>query len=295
LGRNDAADADAPSGPPDRPGVLGLEGTVPAVLLAQVGKPKRRRRKRQTRATAKIVFLYDASQPVVGEEILASDVFKAKRRDMVGVRSWDELGKAINGYAAIDRLVFSFHGYGGGMNVGGDLRDLDQKTVESLFSAKSGAAKTRADHISFIGCNVGTRPTKMAAFGGFLGASKVDGYTWYMVRQEITVELPKGTTEGDIRKSLDPYKKFVRPPLNTAAIARETRNRKTEKKLLIMYGSKDGATIKKFPVGFGAGREFKPIDEATERAVAAKKAAAAEKDIYNAPVTAFEKVVVTVK
>jgi hypothetical protein len=166
--------------------------------------------------------------------------------------------------------------------------------VKDLFASKTGEVRTQIDDIAFVGCNVGSRPARMAAFGKLFDASTVTGYSWWIVRQEIDITIPKGSTESSLRKALAPYAKWVRPPINYVALALAARRADATRKLLVMYASYEGDFLK-FPVSFGSSRGFKPIGEAEDLKLTGGQAAAKEKEFDDSPVVPFYKVTVELK
>ncbi len=297
MGLNDSADANRPLRMPNQPGVNPFYLDAEVTLIAKGGK--RRKRSKATRrrggSSTTVLYIYDKTDRVVGEDILAKEIFKAGRKNMVSVASWDDLATAIKRHTSIDHLILSFHGYEGGLIVGGDSRYVDEANVLKLFQSKSGGSVPTINKISFVGCNVGGRPAKMATFARLFSANTVSGYTWYMVRQEITLDLPRGNSVADIKNILKPYADFVRPKLNPSAMAAATRSRDKKFKLLLMYGASTYSTIDKFPLDSRKKRNFKPVGEARQTSIAASKAKQAEADYDASPVTPFEKVIVTLQ
>lgn len=297
TGLNDPGDPSSPFNMPNRPGVNRLHLDAEATLIAKGPKRKKRRKsaRKKHRKSATILYLFDAKSKVPGEDLLAREIFKTSRKNMVGVGSWDDFANVVNGYSSIEHLVLSFHGYEGGLNIGNNLRDVDEKSVIGLFAPKTGSDAPSIDKISFVGCNVGGRPAKMATFANLFGAKTVSGYTWYIGRQEITFELPPGNTASEITKTLKPYSSFVRPKPNASAMAAATRRKKKVIKLLIMYGAKSYSTIDSFPLDSRKKRVFKPIDEAAQTTVTVSNAKKLETEIDESPVTSFQKVTVKLK
>jgi len=282
---------------PSRPGINPLHLDAEGTLIAQ--RPKRKQRSKSTRGRSRksttVLYVFDKTDKVVGEEILAREIFKTARKNMVGVGSWDDLARVIKRHASIDHLVLSFHGYEGGLIVGNNSRYVDEASVIKLFQSKSGAGVPTINNISFVGCNVGGRPAKMATFAKLFSAKTVSGYTWYMVRQEITVELPPGNTVSDINKFLSPYVNFVRPKINAAAMVAATKKRRKKFKLLVMYGARSYSTIDSFPLDSRKKREYKPIGEASQTNIDAASAKRVEAEFDESPVTTFQKVTVTMR
>lgn len=216
---------------------------------------------------------------------MAREMFKISgAKAMKAVKSWDALAAAIRGHSSIGRLVLSFHGYGGGLIVGNHARDLDQASVRSLFT--KGGAATQIGEIAFMGCNIGSRPAKLAAFGKMFGAKKVSGYTWFLVHQRVTVR-PGGSDDAAIRKALEPYRKFILPPLGKARLTPNATSN-----FLVIYGASAYETAK-FPLSFGDARKFKPLSEAGERTITGKDAVAVEKELEASPVSPFQRIVVS--
>jgi hypothetical protein len=241
-------------------------------------------RHRQGEGSMADLYLYDPEFNLAHEKIIAKGMFGIDERP-VEVDDWKALGTAIQKHGAIGHLAFSFHSFDGGMLVGGEGRELGEESVRKLFTKPP-----KVDKISFFGCNVGNRPVQMAAFGKLFGARSVAGFTWWMIKTPIEVNLPKGVAEKKIKDALDPlapYSVELIPAANVLVKVHTSRKDHLVR-LVAVYGSPDGAFASTIPIPFGEQKNRKPWKEAARKTIKAADAAATEKAYQSSPVVAFE-------
>ena len=135
------------------------------------------------------------------ELVVIAAIHQIGVKEQKAIDSLDEMAKAISAHKNLDELVIFVHGYRGGMMLGDDAYTLDDPPVAKAFAKKT----TKVEHIRFEGCWVGEEPNTMAAFGRFFDAKTVSGFTWVHWLNQITINLPKGTTA----KSLETVLKSV--------------------------------------------------------------------------------------
>lgn len=282
TGINDSGDPNHPLCLRNRDESVDTYESTGRILLAKKGGIAR-----PAKPKIKELYLYDSSSKAVDERIIAKEIFKiTNKKAFKPINSWKTLGKVINRYSVIGKLVLSFHGYGGGMIVGGHVRDVDQLQVKKLFSGKNTAPMVTEIH--FFSCNIGNRPVRLAAFGRLFGAKTVSGYTWYIVHQRVTLKLGSGDT-ASVKRQLKPYRGFIVPSINDGSLKPNRVIR-----FMIIYGSSDGGSAR-FPLSFGDERKFKPLNQARERKVMLTKVGSVQQELESSPISPFERIVVTLR
>ena len=128
-------------------------------------------------------------------------LYKVGLKEQQAIDSLEEMAKAINAHKNIEELIIFVHGFSGGMLLGENSYSLDDEVVTKAFEKKL----TKVEHIRFEGCWVGESPNRMATFGRLFDAKTVSGFTWVHWLNEITLNLPRGTTS----KSLEDVLKSV--------------------------------------------------------------------------------------
>jgi hypothetical protein len=128
-------------------------------------------------------------------------IHKIGPKEQTAIDSLAEMAKAISAHKNLEELVIFVHGFTGGMMLGDDAYSLDEEPVAKAFAKKT----TKVEHIRFEGCWVGEAPNKMATFGRLFDAKTVSGFTWVHWLNQITINLPHGTTT----KSLETVLKSV--------------------------------------------------------------------------------------
>lgn len=118
--------------------------------------------------------------------------------DQKAIDSLDEMAKAISAYKNLEELIIFTHGFTGGMLLGENAYSLDDEAVAKAFAKKT----TTVEHIRFEGCWVGEAPNKMAVFGHLFDAKTVSGFTWVHWLNQITINLPRGTTVKSLENVL---------------------------------------------------------------------------------------------
>lgn len=102
--------------------------------------------------------------------------------DVQYVKGKEDMVQCLFQFEYIRRLVCIFHGFPGGLMVGGDVIDLSE-LVAALTKAGSGKVSLRCDQIVFEGCNVGCKTSQMAKLMKVLQAKSAVGYgcfhAWY--------------------------------------------------------------------------------------------------------------------
>lgn len=183
----------------------------------------------------------------------------------------DSLASEIGKYDKLEELVLCYHGYSGGILVGGDAYTLSDPQIAKAFAKK----KTQIDCIRFEGCWVGEDPDEMAAFGRLFGSSTVSGFTWTGWSNTIDLNMPKGTTPEALKKLVEPFEKwFVPNSVNMPMLAQRARqgSRQTIGLLWYQYTLDDHPPyLNDNYRKFGA-VTFKARNEARPRTVAAKDA-----------------------
>jgi hypothetical protein len=239
------------------------------------------------------LFLYDSddgSFDPANEAIIATGMTGITTKPK-GVDSWDALAKAILAESAIGHLVLHFHGNDGQLQAGGDMRFLDEKSVTGLFTAATRVPKV--NKITFLGCNVGNLPHRMATFAKLFGAKQVSGYTWYTVNQAVTIKFPKGTDEAAARKAMAPFTDYSAAPLPDPMAVEKVHTKKGayELRILVFYGSQAGSFASAIPIPFGESKTRKPRKDAALTTLTEKQAAGLAGTVN--PVPGFEFVTVT--
>ncbi len=235
------------------------------------------------------LFLFDKEFDPKVEAIAAKGMFGIKDKP-VPVGSWEDLAKEIQRQAQIGKLVLSFHSFPGGMLVGGNGRELGEKSVRDLFKKPP-----RVESISFVGCNVGGRPVQMVAFAKLFSAKKVSGYTWYVVKQTVSIKIPKGTSKETIKSTLDPFVPYSAEMLPAADLIAKVYAFKQNYTLNLVayYGSSEGDAASTIPISAAERRKHKPWTAAVKVDIRASEADAKEKFYEKTPVVDFELVTVT--
>lgn len=210
----------------------------------------------------------------------------------VGVADWAALGKAVRAQAKWDRVVFSFHAYPGGMLVGGNARTLDEASVRAEFVPANGRAPA-IGAIDFMGCDIGSRPAIMLAFADLFGARRVTGFTWSVVKQPFTIDLPKGVNAAKIDAALQPFAPYAAGTLPAGTVLATRAKFATLKHTMVAYyGSADGAVASALPIPLAEQKNLKPWKQATKRIVKASEAAKVEAEFIS-PIVPFQLVSVT--
>ena len=132
------------------------------------------------------------------EVTVIAAVHKIGLKERKAIDSLDEMAKAISEYKNLEELVIFLHGFRGGMMLGGNAYALDDEAVSKAFAKKT----TKVEHIRFEGCWVGEEPNTMAVFGRFFDAKTVSGFTWVHWLNQITINLPRGTTAKSLESVL---------------------------------------------------------------------------------------------
>jgi hypothetical protein len=235
------------------------------------------------------LYLHNATFDKESEKTVARGMFGIEGKFVIPIGTWGELATEIKKYSTVDNLVFAFHGYDGGMTVGDRVYDLDDKFVLGLFDRTT----TKADKISFVNCRVGNGPGKMRNFAKLFKAKSVSGYTWWLIKQTIKANIPKGATEAAIAKTLEPYIPYsveMIPAAKTLVV--QTKGTSREVVIVVLYGSDDQSTVP-IPISFTDSKGHKPWKNAANVTVTAENADAAENAYASSPVTDFELVTVT--
>ncbi len=240
------------------------------------------------------LFLYDSDfKKQIQVEIAKQRYNISSPKHLFAVKSWNALSKIILGYKKIGHLVLSFHSYGGGLIVGGNVRDLDEGSVKNLFFGKSSETNTLVEKISFDGCNVAQKPSRLYNFAKWFGAKSVSGYTWFIVVQEFWIDIPKGSDEASIRKDLAHYRKYIISALpESTALSKRCRTVKIRVPFILSYGSEDGRTVS-FPLKPRDQRKVKALDETVKRNIRAAEVGQLQKEYDDAVIQAFERVTIT--
>ncbi len=235
------------------------------------------------------LFVYDPEFNDLTEKSLAKGLFGIDRDSVVAADSWNNLAAEIRKRPVIDHLVFGFHGTDSGMAVGGDNRNLDDKSVTTLFAQTS-----RVGKVSFANCRVGNGPAKMRDFAKLFGAQSVTGYTWWLVTQVLTFKFPKGSEEPAIKAALAPLQGFTVEVLPTPSILKaQTRGAPRELKIVTLYGSADAQPASKFPFTMTDARTHKAYTLATKKSLTAAQVDDAQRVYDRTPLPDFELVTVT--
>ena len=237
------------------------------------------------------LYLFDSNFDAAGERIIAKGMYGIAEKP-VPIDDWDGLAAAIQKQTKIGHLAFGFHGFDGGMQVGGDGRWLGEELVKKLFTKPP-----QVDKISFFGCNVANRPVDMAAFGKIFGAASVTGFTWSTIKTPIKIELPKGVAEKKIKDALDPFVPYSVELIPAANVLIKTHTSRKDHviNLVAFYGSHDGTTASSLPIPFGEQKNRKPLKEAVKKTIKVADAAATEKTYQASPIVGFELLTVTLK
>lgn len=243
---------------------------------------------------AKDLFLYDSGfKKKIQIEIAKQRYNMPNPKSLLAVKSWSDLAKTILRYKKIGHLVLSFHSYGGGLMVGGNIRNLDEGSVEKLFFRENNETNTLVEIISFDGCNVAQKPSRLYNFAKWFRAKSVSGYTWFIVVQEFWIDIPKGSDEASIRKDLEQYRKYVISALpDSKALSKRCKTTKIRVPFIISYGSEDGRTVT-FPLKLRDQRNAKSLDEAVKRNIRAAEVKQLQKEYDDAVIQAFERVTIT--
>ncbi len=291
TGWRDAADPDHQFKIPQTRKLPGLISRDHEILLAKSGGIALPAKKE----TAEL-FIYDSDLDKDIQWVIAQKRYNiSSRKNMFAVKSWKALSKNVLQYKKIGHLVLSFHSYGGGLIIGGNVRDLDEKSVKKLFTNPSNVTTTQVDKISFDGCNVANKPRRLANFAKWFGAKSVSGYTWFIVVQKYSIEIPKGNDASSIRKDLAHYRKYVISTLPDAtALSNRCRTQTIKVPFILSYGSEDGRTVQ-FPLRPRDQRTIKALDEAAKRNIAAAGVNQLQKEYDDAVIQAFEQVTITFK
>ena len=187
------------------------------------------------------LFLYNSASDfdADADAIMAKGLFGITDSNLiVPIDDWEGLAKEIQKHPKIDRLVLHFHAFSGGMLVGGNGRELNEKSVLDLFTKPPKITK-----ISFVGCHTGKAPTNMWTFAKIFSASSVSGFTWTVVWQWMTFKFPKGVTEKASRDMLTPFEKLAVEMLPAPKIIEATaKSGDRIVKTVAMYGSSDDGT-----------------------------------------------------
>ena len=237
------------------------------------------------------LFLHDSASDFDpdAEAIIAKGLFGiGDSKLIVPVDDWDGLAKEIQKPPRIDRLVLHFHAFSGGMLVGGDGRELNEKSVIDLFTKPPKIGK-----VAFVGCHTGKAPTNMWTFAKIFSAASASGFTWTVVWQWVTFTFPKGVTEKAARDMLTPFEKLAVEMLPAPKIIEATaKSGDRTVKTVAMYGSNDDSGVSTLPLSF-QDRSHKPLKDAENRVVKSTDAAKVERDLLTSPVPPFQNVTVS--
>lgn len=232
------------------------------------------------------LYLYDADFDASMEKSIAKAGYRIPGDNVLPIKDWGHLAKAMMHNAEVGQLVLCFHSFDGGMLVGSEGRTLSEESVSKLFTKRP-----KIRNIAFTGCNVGNRPDEMAAFARMFKAETVSGYTWSTVKQLITATFPKGTREEAIKKTLAPFEPYIAGALPAAnVLATNATHKEVTVKLVGLYGSADGETASAMPIPDREGKNRKPWKSAKKREINASEVPVGASD---SPVVPFE--LVTVK
>lgn len=229
--------------------------------------------------------------PADAEALMAkSFVGITDSRLIVPISDWNDLAKEIQKHTTIDHLGFHFHAFSGGMLVGGDGRELNEKSVTDLFKN----SKTRIAKISFWGCHTGNAPTNMLDFAKIFSAKEVGGYTWTMVWQWVVWNFPRGSTQKAIRDTMAGYDKLSIEMLPAPQVMEsQVKSGDRTLKTIAMYGSRDDTILKDLPIKVHD-REHKGIKDAEVRNIKPADAVQVERELLTSPVPPFQRVVVNI-
>jgi hypothetical protein len=237
------------------------------------------------------LFLHDSASDFDpdADAILAKGLFAiTDSKLVVPIDDWDGLAKEIQKHPKIDHLALHFHAFSGGMLVGGDGRELNEKSVLDLFTKPP-----RITKISFVGCHTGKAPTNMWTFAKIFSASSVSGFTWTVVWQWVTFTFPKGVAEKAAKDMLTPFEKLAVEMLPAPKIIEATaKSGGRTVKTVAMYGSSDDSTVSTLPLSF-QDRSHKPLKDAENRVIKPTDAGKVERDLLTSPVPPFQNVTVS--
>jgi hypothetical protein len=237
------------------------------------------------------LYLHDSASDFDpnAEAVIAKGLFSISDSNLiVPVDDWDDLAKEIQKHPKIDRLVLHFHAFSGGMLVGGNGRELNEKSVLDLFTKPP-----KVEKISFVGCHTGKAPTNMWTFAKIFSASSVSGFTWTVVWQWVNFKFPKGVTEKAARDILTPFEKLSVEMLPASKVIEATaKSGDRTANTVAMYGSSDDSTLSTLPISL-QDRAHKPLKDAENRLIKPADAAKVERDLMTSPVPPFQNVTVS--
>jgi hypothetical protein len=237
------------------------------------------------------LYLHDSASDFDpdADAIMAKGLFSiTDSKLIVPIDDWDGLAKEVQKHPKIDRLVLHFHAFSGGMLVGGDGRELNEKSVLDLFTKAPKIAT-----ISFVGCHTGKAPTNMWTFAKIFSASSVSGFTWTVVWQWVTFNFKKGTTEKAARDLVTPFEKLAVEMLPAPKVMEATaKSGDRIVKTVAMYGSSDDSTVSTLPLSLHD-RAHKPLKDAENKVIKPADAAKIERDLLTSPVPPFQNVTVS--
>jgi hypothetical protein len=221
------------------------------------------------------LFLFDSefadSAKKVAPEI--AKIWNIELKQQKGVNALDVLAKEIGQYKELDELVLYFHGIPGGIIIGATGYGLSDAAISKAFAN----TKTKIEHIRFEGCHVGEAPDEMAAFGRLFSAQDVSGYTWSSWTGNITVDIPRGTTEKAVKDVLKLYEMWLMTD-SLSIIKRlvsQARHRTIKQELLLQwyqYSLEEYPPYQNDNYKKSGARTYKRRSEATKRTVQAKDA-----------------------
>ncbi|WP_419656865.1 uncharacterized protein Dvar_59910 [Desulfosarcina variabilis str. Montpellier] len=242
------------------------------------------------------LFLYDSDMDRRVQLKIAKGKYNISNpKSVVPINSWKALAKKMLSFSRIDHLVLSFHAYSGGMLIGIEAKDLDAKSVKKLFTNKKGIVTTKIEKIDIDGCNVAENPTRMARFAKWFAARQISAYTWSLVFQRIKIKFSKGNDEGEIKKILAPYRKFIISNLPKAAtLAHRCKSGSLRIAFVIAYGSEDG-THATFPIPSRQEKYIKPLSSARERSINLPDVTSLQKEYDDSVIQSFEHVTIKLK
>jgi hypothetical protein len=210
--------------------------------------------------------------------------------DLKQIRQVDDLkgvANEVGKFKQLDELVMNFHGFAGGILLGGEGFKLSDQKVKDIFAKTT----TKIEHIRFEGCWVGEAPDEMAAFGRLFSSSFVSGFTWTSWNNDIEVKVPKGISPKDLRKFLSRFEKWLMPGSpdmgQLASLAKSHDFKKTLLLLWYQYTLQTQPPYENDNYKRLGSHTYKARSEVTNRTVEAKDAKTSD-----SPVPPFEYVTV---
>jgi hypothetical protein len=239
------------------------------------------------------LLIYDANvprwnvtAPIFVEQVLQCDPKECLRK----VRSWKELVSELRKYETIDQLVLYFHGFKGGLIIGGDGKEL--REVVRLFAR--GRRPKVNKQIDFEACRVAEGPDHLAAFARIFRAPTIRAYNYFYVDSILPVNVEKTDNSESLRRKLAQYRDYLMP----GTIDRLAKKKGKQKAVLEWFRidrSRAKLPLPPRPTEFDTrSRTFKRRNDAFRRVVSNEDDLRRLINDYRSPAMQFEYVIIAI-